>query len=103
MYKKERTDLGYLPSEGEHLSAYVNRLISVLQQNRFAYMPPHENWRTHTQPAPCFICNFADIADYLASILNDFVKNDKKQTWRCYRPDASHDPMSFSFQPSPKK
>lgn len=99
-YKLNRQDDGYLPSEGEHMSAYVNRLKSVLQQSRYAYMPKHEDWHTHYGPSPCWICNIADCADYLASLLDDIVKNDKKRRWVCTRPKGSHDPLMYEFMPT---
>ncbi len=101
-YAKDRQDLGYLPSNGEHLSAYVNRLQSVLQQNRYSYAPKHETFFTHYGPHPCWICNFMDIADYLASVLQDFVTEDKKRNWVCHKPIGSTDPMTFVFKPQAK-
>lgn len=101
-YKLDRQDLGYLPSEGEHLEAYVARLTSVLQQSRYAYSPNHEKWYTHYGSAPCWICNVMDCADYLAGIMQDIVKNDKKRKWVCERPVGTQDVMAFNWIPKPR-
>ncbi len=101
-YKKDRQDLGYLPSDHEHLSSYVDRLRDVLQQNRYAYAPKHENWYTHYGSAPCWICNFMDISDYLCSVLQDMVEQDKTRTWKCKRPQGQTDPLAFVFIPHKK-
>ncbi len=102
-YKKDRIDLGYLPSDGEHLQAYVARLQAVLSTNRHSFAPSHENWFTHYGPSPCWICNFMDLSDYLASILQDFVTEDKKHKWVCEKPvGTAGDPMSFIFKPHSK-
>ncbi len=62
-------------------------------------MPPHEKWHTHWGPAPCWICNQADLLDYLVGVFDDMVKNDKKRKWVCYRPVGTQDPMQFQFKP----
>ncbi len=101
-YSKDRQDLGYLPSDGEHLHAYCARLKSVLQQNRYAFAPNHEKWYTHYGPSPCWICNFMDLADYLADVLEDITIEDKKRKWVCERPIGQKDPMAYVWRPKPR-
>ncbi len=102
-YRENRTDLGYLPSEGETLAGYVARLKAIHQQNRHAYSPPHEKWYTHYGSKPCWICNFMDISDYIIAILEDIGNLDKKNHWKCIRPSKSYDSLTFTFKPFPKK
>ncbi len=98
-YKKDRQDLGYLPGDGEDMRAYLERLRSVLQQNRYAYAPKHEAFYTHYGPFPCWICNFMDIADYLCSLLDSIVSEDKLHRWKCVKPPGTVDPLTFTFKP----
>ncbi len=101
-YAKDRQDLGYLPSNGEHLPSYLQRVRDVAQQSRYAYAPKHESFFTYYGPHPCWICNQMDMLDYLVSILEDFVTNDKKRDWVCFKPVGQTDPMAFEFKPHPK-
>ncbi len=98
-YRTDRTDVGYLPSDGEHLKAYADRLKSVANHNRYAYGPTHEKFYTHYGPSSCFVCNFMDMLDYCISILDDIWQNDKKNRWVCEKPIGSPDVMSFQFKP----
>ncbi len=98
-YKKDRQDLGYLPSDGEGLRAYVERLRNVAQQQRYSYAPSHENWFTHYSPSSCWICNLLDLTDYLVSAMSDIVSEDKKHLWKCHKPVGQNDPMMFTFKP----
>ncbi len=101
-YKTDRCDMGYLPSDGETLRAYSIRIQSIAQTNRYSFSPPHEQWWSHRNPAPCYICNFMDMLDYLVSIIQDIESNDKRNSWKCVRPEGNPDVMSFSFQPTKK-
>ncbi len=98
-YKKDRFDLGYLPSDGEFLKAYVERLRAVAQQQRHSYAPAHENWYTHYGPSSCWICNLLDLCDYLIGSMDDIWKNDKSHIWYCHKPVGTQDPMQFEFKP----
>ncbi len=92
--------MGYLPSEGESLKGYCERLRSIAQQNRYSYAPTHEKWYTHYGPNSCFICNFMDMCDYLISAMDDIWQNDKTHVWLCFKGDiSSKDPMTFEFKP----
>ncbi len=102
-YKTDRCDLGYLPSDGEYLRAYIHRIKSIAQQNRWSFSPDHEKWWTHRNPAPCYICNFMDMLDYLIGCLENMQENDKNHLWRCYKDHASQDPLSFEFRPQKKR
>ncbi len=95
---KEKLNLAYLPSDGEHLGPYVKRLKDIAQQTRYDSLPPHEKWYTHYSSGPCFICEYADLVDYLVSSLEDIVNYDKKGKWRCERPGKSHDALTFTFK-----
>jgi len=97
-YKKDRQDLGYLPSDGEDLFHFAERLHDVAQQHRYSYSPPHENWYTHYGSAPCWICNIFDMLDYCISMLLDIAKN-LKTRWVCVREKGQNDPFMFSFKP----
>ncbi len=98
-YKQDRQDLGYLPSDGELLKAYLERLRSVIQQNRYAYAPQHEKWFTHYSASPCWICNFMDLTDYLLGVISDMEKELKNYTWKCVKPVGQMDPTTFQFKP----
>ncbi len=98
-YRTDRTDVGYLPSDGEHLKAYAARLQGVANHNRYAYGPTHEKFYTHYGPSSCFVCNFMDMLDYTISILNYIWQNDKKNRWICEKAIGSPDVMAFEFKP----
>ncbi len=94
----DRMDMGYLPSDGELLSSYVNRLKTVVEQNRYTYAPAHEKWYTHRGNAPCFICNFMDCCDYLVAIIKD-MSLDSTYYWKCVRPAGEKEPLKFDWKP----
>lgn len=96
-YIKDRTDVGFLPSDGENLKAYAARLRSIAQHNRYAYGPTHEKFYTHYGPSSCFVCNFMDMLDYTISVLDDIWQSDKKATWSCEKDSGSPDIMAFKF------
>ncbi len=79
------------------MSAYVARLRSVTQQNRFRYSNTHEKWFTHRSAAPCWICNFMDCCDYLVDLLEDIIAEDKTGVWKCHKPLGKSDPTNFQF------
>jgi len=98
-YKKDRIDLGYLPSDGETLKAYSERLKAIAVTQRHSFAPAHENWYTHYGPHPCWICNMLDITDYVISTLDDVWMNDKVHVWYVKKPVGTADPMQFQFMP----
>lgn len=98
-YKKDRIDLGYLPSDGETLKSFCERLRHVAIQQRHSFAPSHENWYTHYGPHSCWICNLLDMTDYMIATVEDVWKNDKKHIWRCEKPVGTADPMAFQFKP----
>ncbi len=98
-YQHDRHDLGYLASDGESLPAYVNRLKSIVETQRYTYAPAHERWYTHRGNAPCWICNQMDCLDYLVGLLTDMVIEDKKHKWVCHRDTNSKDPLTYHFKP----
>ncbi len=91
------SDLGYLPSDGEYLKAYADRLKDVLMQMRGRFAD-HETWWEHRSPKPCRMCSIADMCDYLASLLQDIPDEDKKAVWRIVRPATSYDALSFKLK-----
>ncbi len=95
---KEKTNLAFLPTDGEHLRAYVKRLQDVIQQIRYDDSAPHDKWYTHYSSGPCYICEMLDMLDYMQGILTDIVNYDKKHEWVCVRPEDSHDALTFSFK-----
>ncbi len=98
-----KIDFGYLPSDGELLLPYVNRLKSIVMQQRYSYSTEHEKWWTHRRNSGCFICNFMDCCDYLVTILGDMAIEQEKYYWKCSRDQSgSKDPLSFVFKPYKK-
>ncbi len=97
-----KTDLGYLPTDGELLKSYLTRLRDCTEQlrgsNDFA-MHQNKFW-CHTNPnsSYCFVCNMMDWLEYVVEIVQDMVEDDKKATWKCVRPTASHDALTFEFK-----
>lgn len=96
-FRTDRTDIGYLPSDGEKLKAYAQRLRSIAEHNRHAYAPTHEKFYTHYGPSSCFVCNFMDMLDWTIATLDDIWQSDKKASWVCEKSDTSNDPMAFKF------
>ncbi len=95
---RDKTNLGFLPSDGEHMKGYVIRLKDVVQQIRNDDSAPHIKWYTHYNAGPCFICEMLDILDYLVNLMEDICNYDKKASWKCVRPANSHDALTFTFQ-----
>lgn len=93
-----KSDLGYLPSDGETLEAYAYRLTDICQQTRHDTMTSHDKWYTHYGAGPCWICNMIDMCDYMCSLLKDIQTNDKKARWKIVRPTDSYDAMTFTLR-----
>ncbi len=102
-----KTDIGYLPSDGEPLKSYATRLRDIAEQlrgsNDFA-MHQTKFW-CHTNPnsSYCFVCNMMDMIEYIIEVTQDICSEDKKNIWKCSRPTASHDALTFEFKPHPVK
>lgn len=99
-----KTDIGYLPSDGELLKSFLKRLRDITEQlrgsNDFA-MHISKFW-CHTNPnsSYCFVCNMMDMLEYVIEITQDIVENTpKKLMYKCFRPTASHDAFTFEFKP----
>lgn len=90
------SDLGYLPSDGEYLQAYGDRIKDIISQMRGS-IQDHERWWEHRSAKPCRICNLLDMCDYLSSLMQDLPREDKKGIYRIRRPKDSHDALSFSI------
>ncbi len=95
--------MGYLPSDGEHLSAYVHRIKDVKDQLRYSgeNVLHQEKFWCHINPRSsyCWVCDLLDMVDYISGILSDMAEFDKKHKWKCIRPSDSHDALTFSFKP----
>ncbi len=102
-----KTNLGYLPSDGEHLSGYIKRLKDVIDSIRYGgdNKLHQEKFWCHINPRSsyCWVCDLLDTLDYTHDLLKDIVESDKKNKWTCERPTDSHDALTFSFKPHPKK
>ncbi len=106
-YRIRKTNLGYMPSDGEHLTGYVTRLQDIIKQITYGgdnKMHQEKFW-CHTNPrsAYCFICDMFDMLDYLYEIISDMASDDKRNIWKCSRPTDSHDALTFRFKPHPVK
>ncbi len=99
---RERINLGFLPSDGERLQSYVQRLKDLYEQIRHSYAPVHEKWYTHYSAGACWICDVLDVLDYIIGTMEDIAHYDKKHKWVCYRPTESHDSLTFTFKPIAK-
>ncbi len=98
-YRTDKQDSGYLPSEGEHLGPYVDRLHNTLQEMSNRYGDVHEKLWSHRGPHPCWVCAFENISTYLTSILTDIHKIDNTRDWICTRPKGNHDPLTYYWKP----
>ncbi len=95
--------MGYLPTDGENLSAYATRLKDIKDQLRYSgeNVMHQEKFWCHINPRSsyCWVCDLLDLVDYVHSLLEDIAKNDKKLKWKCVRPSESHDALTFEFKP----
>ncbi len=98
-----KSNLGYLPSDGETLSGYIQRLKDVIDTIRYGgeNVLHQEKFWCHLNPRSsfCFVCDILDMMDYTHSLLKDIAEFDKKHLWKCYRPTDSHDALTFNFKP----
>ncbi len=97
-----KSNMGYLPTDGEHLSEYTRRLKDIKDQLRYSgeNVLHQEKFWCHINPRSsyCWVCDLLDMVDYIQSLLEDIIKNDKKGKWRCVRPPNSHDALTFEFK-----
>ncbi len=98
-----KSNLGYLPSDGEKLQGYVTRLADVIKSIRYGgeNVLHQEKFWCHINPRSsfCFVCDMLDMEDYILGLLQDIAQYDKKNNWICVRPKGSHDALTFHFLP----
>ncbi len=98
-----KSNVGYLPSDGESLKGYLKRLHDVKDAIRYGgdNKLHQEKFWCHINPRSsyCWVCDLLDFLDYLMSCIEDIEKMDTKHRWKCYRPTDSHDPLTFQFKP----
>ncbi len=66
----------YLPSEGERLEGYAERLRSTLSDFE-EWSSKHSAWFTHYGPGPCWICDLLLVMRYTCDVLNDICNETK--------------------------
>ncbi len=93
-----KTNVGYLPSQGEDLRQYIKRLADVTRQNRYDYTNVHLKFFSHYGVGPCFVCDLWDMCDYVISMVEGVVASDKKGRYICVKTTSSSDPLSFTFE-----
>lgn len=97
-----KSNLGYLPSDGEHLSGYIKRLEDIIKELRYGGENKlhQEKFWCHINPRSsyCWVCDLLDMCDYIHSLLLDISKEDKKAQYVCKRPHNSHDALTFEFK-----
>jgi len=102
-----KSNLGYLPSDGEHLTGYITRLKDIMDALRYGgdNKLHQEKFWCHINPRSsyCWVCDLLDMVDYLHGLMSDIAKNDKKHSWVCCRPTDSHDALTFTFKPHIKR
>jgi hypothetical protein len=100
-----KSNLGYLPSDGERLSGYVKRLKDIQETLRYGgdNKLHQEKFWCHINPRSsyCWVCDLLDMVDYILGLLEDMDNNSVKMVWICKRPPNTHDSMTFEFVPSP--
>ncbi len=98
-----KSNLGFLPSDGEHLGPYVQRIKDIKDQLRYSgeNVMHQEKFWCHINPRSsyCWICDLLDMVDYIHDILQNIADFDKKSRWKCVRPSDSHDALTFTFKP----
>ncbi len=102
-----KSNMGYLPSDGEHLTAYVLRIKDIKDQLRYSgeNVMHQEKFWCHINPRSsyCWICDLLDLVDYIHDLMKDIADSDKKHHWICSRPTDSHDALTFEFKPILKR
>lgn len=78
-----------MPSNGESLQGYADRLKEMIQQHRHTVMIIHEKWWTHRSPSPCYICTQVDALEIVIDTLVQIQKLDKKALWQ-YKIDPNN-------------
>ncbi len=96
-----KTNLGYIPSDGEHLEGYISRLEQIQHDIRYGgdNQLHIEKFWCHINPRSsyCWVCDLLDLLDYLVGMNKDIIKADKKHTWK-----AKRDGSDYTFVPYPK-
>ncbi len=99
----EKVNQGYLPSVGEDLQGYVERLRHILAEQS-GYLQKHTGWYVHRGTGECPICNLENIGTYICDMLLDVsisLKKSKK-IFKCEQNKTSSDPLTFVFLPHPQ-
>lgn len=92
----DKVSYGLLPSNGETLEGYAQRLHEVASQHR-NYSICHLHWHTHTGAGACWICDTLNILEFTIDSLQAICQNDALHTWRAIKnPDYD---IGFTFKP----
>lgn len=87
---KPRQSSSFLPTEGETLEVYFQRLVNSVEEQYQISTNAHINgpkgpWYTHRTPSGCFICNQATLSQYMESIIEsvlDAIPKSKKLVFK---------------------
>ncbi len=95
----EKVNAGYLPSDGENLVGYTERLRHILAEE-WGYLESHVKWYVHRGTGPCPICNIYNISSLITDMMVDaaVTLKSKKMKMVCVMDPNNPDPLLFRFK-----
>ncbi len=98
-----KATIGFLPSQGETLKGYTERIRQIAQQIE-GYSQNHIKWYTHYGAGACWICDLNNVLRYTCDIMSD-VSNEllkKKYHLKATHPKGATNPDFFEFTLHPR-
>ncbi len=97
--REPKENLGYVPSQGETLGGYAERLRDTLAQFE-GWLQTHVNWYTHYGMGACPICDLLNMVRYQNDIINDIANEllTRKFKMEAERPKGTTDHSFFEFK-----
>ncbi len=93
-----KSTLGFLPSEGEELQGYCERLRLIVQQLE-EYSMNHIKWYTHYGAGACWICDGNNVMRYAIDVMNDVaLEVASKYRLKARHPKGATNPEYFEFK-----
>jgi len=86
------SDDGYIPSDGERIESYAERVSLIVSQQRHNFIE-HQKWWEHRGTKPCRICNTLDMLEYINGALSEINIVDKKAKWTYKWERTTQDPI----------
>ncbi len=98
-YIEAKENIAYVPSQGEQLEGYAERLRDTLAQYE-GWLQTHVKWYTHYGMGACPICDLLNMSRYQNDIINDICQELKTRKFKLIaeRPKGTTDHTFFEFK-----